>query len=189
MKTFVPLFFTLLALLFLAGCGDSDSARKWIDTLQSAKADMLSGDQGVFILFIQPRESNTTVNNVESLDTLYLLSAQETQTLVFQTDKSLNVLGYRLVNDVWMETVIYHPSELPDLDLRAIQSKIKALSGNKPIASVAIRRALSPGEHLIVSFNMKNEADAFCSQYEYDYDADEAYQTTADSKCYFDMNE
>lgn len=167
-----------------------------LNALKSKQTEMLAGAHGVYIIFVQSRDGESTASNVEALDTLYLLSDQSKfdmeifRTIVFETDKNIRLLRYRLVDDIWGETVIYNPADLPNLDFQKAYRLVKEYSGkDQAIASIGIFYALVPGEPLIVSFQMKGDEDEFCKQYQYYFDTDQVFQTAQESKCFFDMDE
>ncbi len=198
MKKLTVVVMLSIGLLFLTGCGSSDTSgggtgiedeRSLMQALKSPEANSLAGDQGVSIIFVQSRDGATAVDNIEALDTLYLLSAAGAgQTHIYETDKSINVLNDKLINDVWLETEIYHPADLPDIDLQEAYRSVKAVSGDKPIANIAVFYALEE-DQLRVSFTLQGDATDSCEQYAYIVDTGEVYQTGSEIKCFFDMND
>jgi hypothetical protein len=48
---------------------------------------------------------------------------------------------------------------------------------------------VSEGEDLIVSFQVKNEAQEFCEQWQYHVATEDVWQTGNETKCFFDMDE
>ncbi|BAF71820.1 hypothetical protein [Sulfurovum sp. NBC37-1] len=182
-------------LAFLAGCGHSDSTLKepteptLAEAIKSSKANELAGEEGAYIIFAQSRDGATMVNDVESLDTLYVLSAVGTdKTHVYETDKNINVLDDKLVDEPWMETEIYHPADLPNIDFDKAYSAVKAVAGDRPIANIAVFHTLEPENPLIVSYTLKGDTADSCVQYQYTVDTEEVHQTGAEVKCFFDMN-
>jgi len=179
-------------LAFLAGCGHSDSAQKeptLAEAIKSPKANKLAGEQGAYIIFVQSRDGATMQNDVEALDTLYILSAVETdKTHVYETDKNINVLDDRLVDQPWMETAIYHPSDLPDIDFDKAYSAVKAVAGERPIANIAVYYVLEPDNPLVISYTLKGDTVDSCTLYQYYEDTGKVHQTDSEVKCFFDMN-
>ena len=57
---------------------------------------------------------------------------------IYETDKNMNVLYDKLLNDIWLETEIYHPADLPDIDFQEAYRSVKAVAGDKPIANIAV---------------------------------------------------
>ncbi len=203
MKKLTVILLLSIGLLFLAGCGNSDSSStgepgggtgteegtegSLIQTLKSPEANNLAGDQGVYTIFVQSRDGATAVHNVEALDTIYLLSAIGTDQMhIYETDKNMNVLNDKLVDDVWLETEIYHPADLPDIDFQEAYRSVKVVAGDKPIASIAVFYTLY-GDQLRVSFQLQGDATDSCEQYAYIVDTGEAYQTTSETKCFFEI--
>lgn len=193
MKT-VNIFLIIVSALFFSGQVYSGSSSALMRTLTSPQVEILSGDQGVYIIFVQSRDGLSTVRNVEALDTLYLITAQGIdQTLVFEADKTnkpLYLLRYRLVDDIWMETEIYNPVELPDIDFQKAHRLVKKKSGrDKAIASIGILYNLNADGALVVSFQIKSDAEEFCEQWQYHVATDEVWQTAHETRCFFDMDE
>jgi len=199
MKKLTMLLMLSIGLLFLAGCGNSGTSDgdtgidegtegSLIQAIKSPEANTLAGDQGVYIIFVQSRDGATAVHNVEALDTIYLLSAVETDQMhIYQTDKNMNVLYDKLLNDVWAETEIYHPADLPDIDLQEAYRAVKAVAGDKPIANIAIFWPLVPESELIVGFTLQGDATDSCEQYDYSVDTGEVIQTGSEVKCFFEI--
>ena len=201
MKKLSMLFVLFAGLLFFVGCGSSDSddtpsgpgvdeeSTTLMEALKSPKAQELAGDEGVYIIFVQSRDGATVVNDVETLNTLYLLSAVGTeQTHIYETNKGMDVLNERLIDDVWMETKLYYPADLPDIDFDSAYESVKSVSGDKPIANIAVFYNLD-GWQLTVSFTLQGESTDSCEQYVYIVATGEAYQTAAGVKCFFDIND
>ncbi len=179
-------------LVFLTGCGNSTSTHTkptLAEAIKSSKANTLAGEEGAYIIFVQSRDGTTMVNDVEALDTLYFLSAVEpNQTHVYETDKYINVLDERVVDSPWMETAVYHPANLPDIDFDKAYSSVKAIAGDRPIANIAVFYALEPENPLIVSYTLKGDTADSCTQYQYYEDTGEVYQTGIEVKCFFNIN-
>jgi len=200
MKKLTMVLMLSIGLLFLAGCGNSDSSSSGGDTgteegaegsliqaLKSPEANTLAGDQGVYIIFVQSRDGATVVHNVEALDTIYLLSAIGTEQMhIYETDKNMNVLYDKLLNDVWLETEIYHPADLPDIDFQEAYRSVKAVSGDKPIANIAVFYTLY-GDQLRVGFTLHGDATDSCEQYAYIVETGEVIQTGSEVKCFFEI--
>jgi hypothetical protein len=189
----VNILLVIVSALFFPGQVYSGSSSALMHALKSPQAEILSGDQGVSIIFVQSRDGISTVRNVEALGTLYLLSRQGVdQTLVFETDKTnkpLYLLRYRLVDSIWLETEIYNPADLPNIDFQKAHRLVKKQSGkHKAIASIAIFYNLYP-KALIVSFQIKGDAEEFCEQWQYHVATKEVWQTAHETKCFFDMDE
>ncbi len=186
-------------LLFLTGCGSSDTTDNsgpdegeenptLMQALKNPKTENLAGNEGVYIIFVQSRDGTTMVDSVEALDTLYLLSAVGTkQTHVYETDKSINVINDRLVDSLWMETKIYHPADLPDIDFESAYQSVKAVSGDKTIAGISILYPLKTGD-LIVGFNLQGDTAGSCEDYFYTVESGEV-QLMGETKCFFDIND
>lgn len=201
MKKLILSLMVIIGLLFLAGCGNSDSSSSsgdigtdegtegsLIQALKSPEANTLAGDQGVYTIFVQSRDGATAVHNVEALDTIYLLSAVGvTQMHIYETDKNMNVLYDKLVDDVWEGTNIYHPADLPDIDFQEAYRAVKAVSGDKPIANIAILWPIVPESELIVSFTLQGDATDSCEQYDYTVDTGEVIQASSEVKCFFEI--
>lgn len=191
MKIVNILFVIAFSILF---SGSSQSSAL-MNALKSQQAEILSGDQGVAIIFVQSRDGMSTVRNVEALDTLYLLAAQgvEKLTLVFETDKTnkpLYLLRYKLTDDIWDGTVRYNPAELPEIDFQKAHRLVKENSGkHKTIASIAVFYGLFQGGRLIVSFQIKDNASELCEQWLYDVAADDVSETSPSVTCFYDMDE
>ena len=201
MKKLAVVLMLSIGLLFLAGCSNSDTTDgdtgteegaggtegSLIQALKSPEANSLAGDQGVYIIFVQSRDGTTVVHNVEALDTLYLLSAIGTDQMhIYETDKNMNVLYDKLVDDVWRGTEIYHPADLPDIDFQKAYRSVKAVSGDKPIANIAIFYTLY-GDQLRVGFTLQGDATDSCEQYTYIVDTGDVYQTGNEVKCFFEV--
>ncbi|MEA3491694.1 MAG: hypothetical protein U9R27_07310 [Campylobacterota bacterium] len=195
MKKLTLLLMLSMGLLFFAGCGSSNTTgggeveveESLMQAIKSPEADSLAGDQGVYIIFAQSRDGATAVESIEALDTLYLLSAEGVdQTHIYETDRSINVLTDKLVDNVWMETEQYHPADLPDIDLQEAYGSVKAVSGDKPIANIAIFYTLY-NHQLRVGFTLQGDATDSCEQYAYIVDTGEVYQTGSEVKCFFEI--
>ena len=202
MKKFTILLMLTVSLAFLTGCGSSDSDNgsdngvdegtenpTLIEAIKSPKANQITGDQGVYIIFVQSRDGTTMQKDVEALDTIYFLSAVgTTQTHIYETDKNIDVLNDRMVDKPWMETSIYHPADLPDIDFDKAYSSVKAVAGERPIANIAIFYTLYPNQ-LMISYTLEGDTTDSCTQYQYTVDTGEVYQTGQEVKCFFDMTE
>ena len=183
----------LFVIAFSISFSGSSQSSALMNALNSQQAEILSGDQGVAIIFIQSRDGISTVRNVEALDTLYLLAAQGLdQTLVFEADKTnkpLYLLRYRFINDIWAETARYNPAELPEIDFQKAHRLVKEYSGkHKSIASIAVFYGLIQGGRLIVSFQIKDDASELCEQWLYDVAADDVSDTPQSATCFFNMD-
>jgi len=189
-----------ISLLFLAGCSNSDSSSSdgdvgtdegtegsLIQALKSPEANRLAGDQGVYTIFVQSRDGATAVHNVEALDTIYLLSAVGvTQMHIYETDKNINVLYDKLIDDIWLETNTYHPADLPDIDFQEAYRSVKAVAGDKPIANIAVFYTLS-ADQLRVGFTLQGDATDSCEQYAFIVETGEVFQTGSEVKCFFEI--
>ena len=155
---------------------------------------MLSGEIGVYTIFVQSLDGVSRVRNVEALNTLYLLAYQgEDQTLVFETEKTnkeLYLSRYRLVNDIWLGAVPYNPADLPDIDFQKAYRLVKAYAGeHKTIASIQVFWVNTQLRPLAVSFQIKDDAAEFCEQWVYYVDTNVVVQTKHRAGCFFDLNE
>ena len=175
--------------LYMTGCGSHKSSEvspALMEALKNPKTDELAGEEGLYITFVQSRDGKTMMNDVEALDTLYLLSAVgTTQTHVYETDKNVNVLSDNVVNDVWGETRLYRPAALPDIDFEKAYSAVKKIAGEKPIANIAIFYTLEENE-LRVSFTLEGKTPDLCDQYQYIVASDDAFAATNNVKCFFE---
>jgi hypothetical protein len=181
----------IVSSLFFSGNVYSETSSALMKALTSPQAEMLSGDEGVYIIFVQSLDGVSTVKNVEALDTLYLLAAQgEEQMLVFEADKTnkeLRLLNYKLLNTIWIETAIYNPAELPDIDFQEAHRLVKEASGkDKTIASISVFYALFPEDDLIVSFQMKGDSP-YCEQWQYHVATGDVWQTAFETMCFYQM--
>jgi len=161
---------------------------------------MLSrGGENVSVIFVQPRDGESTVRNVEALDTLYLLTRQTIQDvgliLIFETDKTnnaLRLLRYRQQEGVWLGAVPYNPADLPDIDFQEAYRLVKAEAGKAhPITQIGILYAAYEGAPLIVVFSVKVEwlDEGLCQEWVYTYDATgTAVHEGMIAGCYFDMD-
>ena len=177
-----------------SGTSDSGRSSALMKALISQHAEMLSGEIGVSIIFVQSLDGVSRVRNVEALNTLYLLAHQEgDQTLVFETEKTnkeLYLSRYRLVNDIWLGAIPYNPADLPDIDFQKAYRLVKAYAGkHKTIASISVSYADTQHPPLIVSFQIKDDAAEFCEQWVYYVDTNEVVQTKHRAGCFFDLNE
>jgi len=190
MKKLVIMFMLSIGLVFLTGCTDSDNNTEntLIQALKSQEADRLAGDEGVYIIFVQSRDS-IAKTDVEALNALYFLSAIGIDQMnIYETDKSINILDEELVNDTWLETRKYHPANLSDIDFQEAYRAVKVVSGDKPIANVAIFYTLEHDE-LRVGFTLQGDATDSCEQYAYIVDTGEVYQTGSEVKCFYDSSQ
>jgi len=188
----ISLLILTAGLFFLGGCDDDDNYIETSPTLMEAlknpKSNELAGDEGVYIIFAQSRDEKT-VTNIEALDTLYFLSAVgTTQTHVYETNKYIDVIDDQLVDDVWAETVIYHPNSLPNINFDTAYNTVKEVAGDKPIANISIRYELIPEEPLIISFVLPSEISGLCDEYDYYVETDEAELAANDVSCYFNID-
>ena len=180
------------------GLGASSSLMK---ALTSSQAEMLSrGGENVSVIFVQPRDGESTVRNVEALDTLYLLTRQTLQggiglILIFETDKTnnaLRLLRYRQQEGWWIGAKPYNPADLPDIDFQEAYRLVKAEAGKAhPITQIGILYAEDEGLPLIVVFSVKDEelSEGLCQEWVYTYDATgTAVHEGMTAGCYFDMD-
>jgi len=191
-----------IGLLFFVGCGNSDSSGtgSWwgtgldegtegslIQAIKSPEANALAGDEGVYIIFVQSRDGATVEHNVEALDTIYFLSAIGTDQMhIYETDKNINVLYDKLLNYIWGGTAVYFPADLPDIDFQEAYRAVKVVSGDKPIANIAIYYT-QYGDELGVSFTLQGDATGSCEQYIYYADTGEVDQIGLKVKCFFEI--
>ena len=105
---------------------------------------------------------------------------------IYETDKNMNVLYDKLVDDVWLETEIYHPANLPDIDFQEAYRSVKAVAGDKPIANIAVFYTLS-ADQLRVSFTLQGDSADSCEQYAYIVETGEVYATGSEVKCFFEI--
>lgn len=200
MKKLRVLLVLFVGLSLFTGCGSSDNdsppggveeteSPTLMEALKNPKANDLAGDDGLYIIFVQSRDGATMVNNVEGLDTLYFLSLAGTaQTRVYETDKSINVLDERLVDDFWEGAAPYYPANLPDIDFAGAYNAVKAISGDKPIANISIRYNVSPGEPLIVAYTLEGANAGSCDEYDYTVETGEVDLAAYGIACFFDIN-
>lgn len=202
MKKLTTMLVLFAGLLFLVGCGNSDSSANdrpggeegvenptLMEALKSSEAENLAGEDGVHVIFVQSRDGTTMMNDVEALDTLYLLSgAGATQTHIYETDKSINIIDDRIVDDVWLGGVPYNPANLPDIDFDSAYESVKAVSGDKPIANISIRYNDSLGEPLIVAFTLQGATEGACDEYDYPVETGEVNLAAYGIACFFDIN-
>ena len=202
MKKLMSLLVLSVGLSLFTGCGSTDSpindsppgedieSPTLMEALKNPKANNLAGDDGLYIIFVQSRDGATMVNDVEALDTLYFLSlAGSGQTRVYETDKSINVLDERLVDDFWEGAAPYYPTNLPDIDFAGAYNAVKAISGDKPIANISIRYNVSPGEPLIVAFTLEGANTGSCDEYDYLVETGEVDLAAYGIACFFDIND
>ena len=201
MQKYILLFVLFIGLSFFTGCGSSDSddtpsgpgedegGVTLMEALKNPKVNDIAGDIGVSTIFVQSRDGSTMVDDVEALDTLYFLSlAGEGQTHIYETDKNINILNDRLVDDFWEGAAPFYPANLPDIDFESAYESVKAVSGDKPIASIGIRYNESPGEPLILGFYLQGVNAGSCDEYDYVVETGEAYRAAYGVACFFDFN-
>lgn len=189
MKKLLLAGFLVFGSLYMTGCKSHDSSGTspiLMEALKNSKTNVLAGEEGLYITFVQAKDGHTMMKNVEALDTLYLLSAVgTTQTHVYETDKNINVLSENIVNHAWLETRLYHPAALPDIDFEKAYSAVKKIAGEKPIANIAIFYTLEENE-LRVSFTLEGETPDRCDQYQYIVASDDAFASMKNVKCFFE---
>ncbi len=203
MKKLISLLVLFVGLSLFTGCGSSNSPindsppgedegtgnPSLMEALKNPKINDLAGDEGIYITFVQSFDGTTMVNDVEALDTLYFLSAVGIeQTQVIETNKFIDIVDTRLVDEVWGETALYYPANLPDIDFAGAYNAVKVVSGDKPIASISIRYTLVPSEPLIVAFTLEGANAGTCDEYDYAVETGEVDLVAYGIACFFDIN-
>jgi hypothetical protein len=180
-----------------------------VKAMKSAQSDMLSGGQRAKLIIAQMRDGESTVRNVEHLDTLYYITDQnfspiknEEFLLMFEVSKTsdkLSLLRYLPVWGIWVGATDYTPSDLPDMDLqwawRQIKAEIDAHPGdaaNPQISSVGVSKAVVPGLPYIVGFNVYPPSnptlpEGMCDQWIYNLSQDLIYYGMP-APCHFDLD-
>jgi hypothetical protein len=193
-----PMLLVIASSLLLSGnvFSKPTASSALMKALKSPEAEILSGPVGVEIIFVQSRDGESFRKNVESLDTIYLITAQGTESLlIFEADKTnkpLYLLGYRFIpGGEVIGAELFFPNDLPDIDFQRASRKVAKLSGGRPIAKIGIVHTSAQGHPLEVSFDVQGEnpdEPDMCPQYVYDVASDMAHDTGLVVKCFFDMN-
>jgi len=188
----VTIVFFLTAMV--GGCGsnqgESKNTNEILSAIRGPEADVLAGETGVYIVFIQ-REDGKAVSSVDQLDTFYFLASQPGcqmgQTLVFQTDTDLKLERYRLVGEPWMQRRVFRPSDIPDVDLDKAYSKVKEMAGDLPISNISISIPLEETVRHMVIYTLKNP-DGHCEEYLYEIESGNVSEGMQNVACLFDIH-
>lgn len=143
------------------GIGASSALMK---ALKSPQAEMLIGHEGIGIaeIYVQPRDGESTVRNVEALNTIYFITEHELYDgvlVIFEADKtsnSLRLLNYWTHEGYWGGEKRFHPAELPDIDFQEAYRIVKDDAGSSyPIAGISLYRTLIPPHNEpMITFNL-----------------------------------